>query len=187
MKPIWALLIFVIIIFLFGYGAKKLLYKTEKNNVLFGWAIFSLFLGIYLLSIFTSNRLNVANLDGKYGKDKKSKYWEGEYDFFSNDLYIDSFKDKNYHTDARYSQPAGTIYIVPLLLGIVSILLLPMMKFNTKLIAPIIAVQTFLLSYTLVSSPNDIITTSGYYSSLNYTILHLLLTTFPFLLSFNLI
>jgi hypothetical protein len=188
MKPVWALVTFVIIIVLFGIGAKKLLYKDEKNNVLFGWAVFSLFLGLYLITIFMSNRINVANLDGKYGKDKKSsKYWDADYDFFSTDLYIDSFKDKNYHTDARYSQPAGTIYIVPLLLGITSILLLPMMKFNTKLIAPIIAIQTFLLSYTLVSSPNNIITTSGYYSSLNYTILHLLLTSFPFLLSFNLI
>lgn len=188
MKPLWALVIFVIIIVIFGIVAKKLLYKTEKNNVLFSWAVFSLFLGIYLLSIFMSDRLYVANLDGKYGKDKKSsKYWDTDYDFFSSELYIDSFKDKNFHTDVRYGQPAGTIYIVPLLLGIVSILLLPMMKFNTKLIAPTIAIQTFLLSYTLVSSPNNIVTVKGYYSPLNYTILHLLLTSFPFLLSFNLI
>jgi len=188
MNPIWALVIFVIIIVIFGVITKKTLYKSEKNNVLFGWAVVSLFLGIYLLSIFMSDRLNVANLDRKYGKNKNSpKYWDADYDFFSTDLYIDSFKDKNYHTDARYGQPAGTIYIVPLILGIVSVLLLPMMKFNTKLIAPILAIQTFLLSFTLVSSPNNIITKEGFYSPLNYTILHILLTSFPFLLSFNLI
>ena len=76
--------------------------------------------------------------------------------------------------------------MIPLLIGIVSVLLLPMMKIDKKFVNLILVVQTFLLSYTLVSSPNDIYTIYNY-SSLNYTFVHLLMALVPLLLVFNII
>jgi hypothetical protein len=186
MKPWGALLIYFFVIAVLAVVANKVIFKLNKTEKmpLYVWSWISLLIGIFAIIIF-------ANIKGRVSiSERLVDYWNSDYNFFDINLYSDAWKDSYMFRDTRFFKIDSIIYLVPILVGIASVLLLPSIKFMPNLVTPLLTVQTALLTYTLISSDTTI---SNFDEPLilgkkiGYTVAHGVVALVPFLLAFKLI
>ena len=185
MKPYFALIIYVVVFAVLAVVAAKYIFKVDRKAIpLYVWGWISLLIGIFAIIIF-------ANIIGRVNiTERLVDYWNNDYNFFDINLYSDAWIDSYMLKDTRFFQVDSIIYLIPLFVGIASVLLLPAIKFMPKLVTPLLTIQTALLTYTLISADtriNKLEDPKVTGKKVGYTIAHIAIALAPFLLAFKVI